>query len=299
MLFFCFVLLATGIGAQVAQACLDPQPPEPPLTLYGVLSLNGSPAPDGAVLRLYVNGAYKTSTTIPASGAASGSGNYRVDVPGLSSGDLITFGVDHFEIAEEVTYTSSGAHEVDLSDRAFTYTFDVTPVNGSSQVAFPAHDGGPALALNANGVDLGNTNVTIRANQECTTIPGDEVWRCFQISPTNTSERNATVTFYFYLDQIPAGQSCAAMKAYYWIGSTWQDLDPTGGNTSRSCSGSPYWLQVSGVSSFSPFVLKSDGPTTLESIQFTAPADRMTGRTFGISILILAFVLVVIFTRKP
>jgi len=123
------------------------------------------------------------------------------------------------------------------------------------------------LTLNANGSDLGETTVTIKGNRDCTDVTGETVKRCFNITPANTTGRNATVSFYFAASEL-SGNTCTTLDAYHWNGSGW-DLEST---ATRNCSTEPYMVQSNAVSDFSPFVLKSDSvPTSVELTSFTAP----------------------------
>jgi len=101
--------------------------------------------------------------------------------------------------------------------------------------------------------------VSIKGNQDCTTVPGEAVRRCFDIAPATASGRNATITFFFAGSEIPAGQDCDDLNAYRWDGGTWQALTPG----TRACGGDPQSLQVTGVTTFSKFVLKETAPNAV------------------------------------
>jgi hypothetical protein len=127
------------------------------------------------------------------------------------------------------------------------------------------------LTVNANGVDLGSTTVTIRGHQDCSTTANETIQRCFNISPENTINRDATITFYFAASEIPSGLNCEALNAYHWNGASWDllPLDGTYGTSGRECATEPYSLRVTGVSDFSDFVLKSgNAPTAIELTDF-------------------------------
>ncbi len=145
-------------------------------------------------------------------------------------------------------------------------------VTGSSNVTFFNTGGYGGVIINANSWDLGNTVVRIKGNQDCTTTPGETVQRCFDITPANASGRNATITFYFASSEIPTGQSCANMNGFRWDGSAWQLLTLD----TRTCGGDPQSVRVTGVSSFSPFVIKETTPTavTLRALSAHPAAGR-------------------------
>jgi len=123
------------------------------------------------------------------------------------------------------------------------------------------------VTINANGTDLGSTVVSIRGNQDCTTVAGETVKRCFDIAPTTTSGRNATITFYFDDSEL-SGNTCSTLNAFRNTGgSNWSQLTLD----IRDCSNTPRSIRVTGVSDFSPFVLKSgSGPTAITVQRFTA-----------------------------
>ena len=146
-------------------------------------------------------------------------------------------------------------------------------VNGSSDVTFFNIGSHGGVTINANGTDLGSTVVSIRGNQDCTTVAGETVKRCFDIAPTTTSDRNATITFYFDDSEL-AGNTCSNLNAFRNTGgSNWSQLtlDTAYGTNGRDCSSTPRSIRVTGVSDFSPFVLKSgSGPTAITVQRFTA-----------------------------
>ena len=145
-------------------------------------------------------------------------------------------------------------------------------VTGNEDVTFLALAGyGGVILNNAGGADLGQTTVTIRGNQSCNV--GDTlVNRCFDISPTNNSGRNATVTFFWHEDELN-GNSCSIMNAYRWNGASWDaalTLDSSYGIDGRDCTPGLQSLRVNGVADFSPFGLSSETPTAVTLQSFTA-----------------------------
>jgi hypothetical protein len=143
-------------------------------------------------------------------------------------------------------------------------------VTGSMDTGFPM-DGG--VIINANGQDLGDTTVVVRADTDCTATPGETVRRCYNITPTNTSNFSATITFYFLDTEVVSSNSCSTLNVYRWDGSDWitLTLDTYYGTGGRDCSAGLQSIRVKDVSEFSPFVLKSDGPPTAVTLaSFTA-----------------------------
>jgi len=142
-------------------------------------------------------------------------------------------------------------------------------VNGSSDVSFPKEGG---LIINANAQDLGSTHVADTANVTCAGItPGNAVKHCYLITPTISTGRDATITFYYRSDEIPAGQSCAAMEAYRWTGA-WNAMltrDTSYGTDGRMCGSNPYSIRVVDVDVFSPFVIHEPKPADISVVPTT------------------------------
>ncbi len=115
------------------------------------------------------------------------------------------------------------------------------------------------LTITPEGAGLGATTVEVKGHQACTTDdPGDTVDRCFSITPT--SAQAATVRFY-YLESEQDGFNPASVEPWHWNGTSW---DPAGTGTTRGSTGDYRWCEVSGVSAYSPFVLRSgSAPTAL------------------------------------
>ncbi|HNT78296.1 MAG TPA: choice-of-anchor D domain-containing protein, partial [Anaerolineae bacterium] len=136
-------------------------------------------------------------------------------------------------------------------------------VNGSSDVSFPKAGG---LIINANGQNLGSTQVVDTANGVCAGVTsGDAVRHCYLITPTLSTGRDATLAFYYLSGEIPVGQSCASMEAYRWTGA-WDTMltrDLTYGTDGRMCGSNPYSIRVVGVDAFSPFAIHQPMPADI------------------------------------
>lgn len=108
--------------------------------------------------------------------------------------------------------------------------------------------------ITANGA-MNVTQVAIRGRQECTSVdePGDTVDRCFDITP-GQAPTDATVALY-YLDSELDGQTPGTMQAWHWNSGTmtWT----VAGSATPGGSAPDYYVSVTGVTDFSPFVLKS------------------------------------------
>jgi Metallo-peptidase family M12B Reprolysin-like/Bacterial Ig domain len=121
-------------------------------------------------------------------------------------------------------------------------------VNGNGWVTFNDAGGYGGLDINANGLDLGLTTVTISQNElGCTSEPGETIQRCFTIEPTNTTERDADLRFY-YDDEEQSQNSCSNMQAYQFDATN--DLLFQLNRFATRCSISPRGLWVDGVTDF-------------------------------------------------
>lgn len=252
-------------------------PPQLPHMLYGALTLDGTLADDGTQIDVLVNHVPFTNVSVQTSEGYAGI--YRAFVPtddpdtpeveGGVNGDNVSFAVPGYEIAQTTTFEMGRVENLDLSNMPFTTTFSAT-ITGTTDVVFQSNGPGPGLVINANGLDLGPTDVIVRSNQACTTVAGETVLRCFDIAPTNNTGRDATITFYFYSSQLPTGQSCADLNVFHWNGNSWDLLllDTGYGAGGRECSSDPHAIRVKNVSSFSAFVIKAETPTTATVYDF-------------------------------
>jgi predicted outer membrane repeat protein len=134
-------------------------------------------------------------------------------------------------------------------------------VSGNGAVRFLDRGDGGGVWVDAHGQNLGQVTVTAHRNQACTTVAGDVFTRCFDIETEHAPGSGVSLTFFFYADEIPAGQSCADSVVYHWGGTAWEALALNAGygTDGRMCAVEPYAVRVTDVTGFSPFVLKSDG----------------------------------------
>jgi hypothetical protein len=124
---------------------------------------------------------------------------------------------------------------------------------------------------------MSGVTVAVRGSRECTANAGEAVRRCFDISADGSD--TATVTFH-YLESERNGLPANSMMAYHWSGG--QPWTAAGIFSILDAVGPDYSVTMSGVSSFSPFVLAPNEPTavSLRSFVWSAEEDR------GIAILI-------------
>ncbi len=149
----------------------------------------------------------------------------------------------HFSLSGPFTHTAGSYHQTQV-------------VTDSQDIGFPKAGG---LILNANGLDLGGTAVTITAGADCAGVmPGEAVQHCYVISPTHTGGRDTTLTLFYRDSELPTDHYCSAMEAYRWSGAWDTPLtrDATYGNMGRLCGPEPQSIRVTGVTEFSPFVLR-------------------------------------------
>jgi len=185
-------------------------------------------------------------------------------------GGTVTFGGSGSQTLDTDTITfydltvNSGSTLVDAAEFTVTNTLTNTgtlqrtqEVTGTSPVNFFNTGGYGGLTLNANDTNLGSTTVKIRGNQDCTTgTSGSSVRRCFDIAPETTSGLDATMRLYFSASEL-GDTTCSSMQVWRWNGSAWVTA---GTSPSRQCTTEPYYVEVTGVSSFSPFVGDNDEP---------------------------------------
>jgi len=138
---------------------------------------------------------------------------------------------------------------------------------------------------------MGDTTVTIRGNQNCTTQASDPiVRRCFEIVPTTPT--TATLNFH-YSEAERNGQANATMLVYHWNATNHVWEQETGIYTVGG-TGDGQFVQVTDVSRYSKFVLSSSlsAPTAIKLNTLTA-----VGGGWGFSVL-LGFIAAFALTRR-
>ncbi len=129
------------------------------------------------------------------------------------------------------------------------------------------------LMLDPGAQALGLTTVQIRGNQDCTTVAGETVKRCFDITPGSAPGSGVALTFYFAAAEIPVGQSCDTVGAYHWNGAWSGALTVIG----RNCTVEPYSITIGGVTDFSPFVLQSGSAPNAVAVRAFAARTGLPG----------------------
>jgi hypothetical protein len=175
-------------------------------------------------------------------------------------------------LSDDITVSGDWHHygDVQLNGHAISFTgadpqtLQATQVvSGTGAVPFLDYGHGDGLWIDANGDNLGEVTVTVKLNEACTTVENDVFARCFDIETEHTPAGGATLTFFFYAAEIPAGQSCADANVYHWNGSAWDamTLDASYDTGGRICDAEPYSIRVKNVTDVSPFVLSEGMPT--------------------------------------
>jgi len=145
---------------------------------------------------------------------------------------------------------------------------------------------------------MGQTSVGIRGNSNCTTDdPGDSVDRCFDIVPGNSV--SSDIRFY-YLDgeEDSEDPDPANLFVWHWGGSfPWDSLGSDGYGT---ISPDYNWVEVEGVSSYSPFVLAGAVPTAVTFRAFNVYSNSIlvVFLTFAILGLMLTSIIFILRRKK-
>ncbi|MEJ5308332.1 MAG: G8 domain-containing protein [Anaerolineae bacterium] len=122
------------------------------------------------------------------------------------------------------------------------------------------------VEIDPDSTAMGDTTVTVSGNQFCPNASAG-VKRCFDITPA--SPQVATVRFYFS-EAERNSQTLGNLKVWHRSGSAW--VQETG-TTSTGGSGNAQWVQVTGVSAYSPFLLSENNPTAITLASFKATSQ--------------------------
>lgn len=165
-------------------------------------------------------------------------------------------------------------------------------VNGGETIPFFELSSYGAFTITTDADDnLDNVRVAIRGNQDCTTIPGETVLRCYDIDAGGNQPTNgATLTFSFLEDELD-GHACSDVDVYHWDGEDWGSALSV---DERQCDSEPYTIRVTDVTDFSPFVLAADNAPT--AVQLSGLGVGETA-VLPITFLLLALILLLPTTR--
>jgi hypothetical protein len=157
----------------------------------------------------------------------------------------------------EGSLTNNGRLTQTLAVPSATTFLNIRNAAGSANKYF-------GLTLTPGG-DMGNTTVTIRGNQNCTSDPNDVlVKRCFEISPT--TQRSATARFYYSYAELN-GQTYDQLKLwrqnFHWPQGGLYNYSPTCNAGQQDC-----WLEAYNLSVRSSFVLGSQFGSQVYPLMF-------------------------------
>ena len=126
--------------------------------------------------------------------------------------------------------------------------------------------------VNENGGEgMGSTVVRVSGHQDCTNNPvSQHVQRCFEIFPTTSQP--ATIRFYYLVSEAN-GNPENAVRVYHWNeGLNRWDLE-AGVHSHSNSSSNNRWVQVTGVSDYSLFVLDDVVPTAVSLSSFSTSSN--------------------------
>lgn len=153
-------------------------------------------------------------------------------------------------------------------------------ITGTGGVKYYGVDITPAGAM-------GPTTVEIRGNRLAGCNQGSQlIIRCFDIAPT--TPQPATIRFW-YLDGERNGESNALMKVYHWNapGGVWNQLDA--GGELRGSEGIYHYVEVDGVSAYSPFGLADGAPNSPTAVSLQSFGVGSANLVWGFIFLLFLF----------
>jgi hypothetical protein len=167
----------------------------------------------------------------------------------------------------------------DITGATLARFFNIT---GNGGTAYYGVDITPAGAM-------GLTTVEIRGDQTAGCNQSDQlIHRCFDISPA--TPQIATVRFW-YLDAERNGEDNTIMQVHHWNDSTglWERLDSDG--ELRGSEADYHYVEVDGVSAYSPFGLTDGSPSAPTAITIHA----FSARSNLVSVMLIFFAGFVVF----
>ena len=185
----------------------------------------------------------------------------------INSGSELVMGENTLTVDGTITYNGP-----------VSYSKTESPTNGVAKT-FTA-DGMDILKITPSG-DMGSTEAVVKKGtvcpnnafgSSCTNTPLS-VKRYFNISPT--TPQTATIRFNYLSDELNGQTHGAGMKPYHWnsTSSEWEAVGTYVSHGGAGTSESPYYVEYSGISSYSPFILGSDGDPTLPVVLSTFTAQ--------------------------
>jgi len=167
-----------------ADAYTPPIPPTLPMTVYGTVTLNGSLAPDGTIVRAVISSTQVATANVFTSGGQSGL--YEMNVPaddpdtaeidGGQPGQTVTFAVTGYVIAQTTTWNSGAVVNLNLTGD--------TPTNMPTSTQTPTATATPTHTPTVTGGPTSTPTRTPTGTLTATSTP----------TPTRTPTRTATPT---------------------------------------------------------------------------------------------------------
>ncbi len=152
---------------------------------------------------------------------------------------------------------------------AFAYNFQ-----HSTSFTFYDALGRPAAQITLNDAgDMGDTTVTTAlndspANGNCGAFSARPILRVFDIAPTQTANVNATLRLYYHANEAN-GANLNTVTMFHCENGTWVELP---GHYARGTENGLNYVELAGVTNFSPFALGGAAPTSADLIAFDATA---------------------------
>ena len=117
--------------------------------------------------------------------------------------------------------------------------------------------------------------VNISGNQaSCPNAQDDPARRCYDIAGSDSGNITATsVVFYITPDELRTGQTPMSLKPWHYTGGSWTEVAKDGYDATCTTASNCY-VTGSGITSFSPFVLKNFDPTAVTLAEFERGAGQ-------------------------
>ena len=186
----------------------------------------------------------------------------------ISSGSELVMGENELTVDGTTTYNGP-----------VSYTKTESPANGVA--ATYTMGGMDNLQITPSGGDMGSTEAVVKKGtvcpnnafgSSCTNTPLS-VKRYFNISPT--TPQTATIKFCYLTNELNGQTHGSGMKVYNWNSSSsqWEAVGTYVSSGGAGTTANPYYVEYSGLSSYSPFVLGSEGDPTLPVVLSTFTAQ--------------------------
>jgi|GEM_PF-3261666 len=210
-----------------------------------------------------------TVSTAGSPGTTTSQGNLHIhNNLVINSGSELVMGENELIVDGTTTYNGPAS-----------YSKTESPTNGVA--ATYTMGGMDNLQITPSGGNMGSTEAVVKKGtvcpdnafgSGCTSSPLS-VKRYFNISPT--TPQTATVRFNYLFDELNGQTHGSGMKVYHWNSSTsqWEAVGTDVSYGGAGTTSNPYYVEYSGLSSYSPFILGSEGDPTLPVVLSTFTAQ--------------------------